>query len=303
MRDGAGTSALRRRKLLVLDVRAEDIAGVLRHRAIEEDRNVRQPARRFQALEVIHQALRTPHRERRDDHGTAAADRRFRNFGQSIGRIALVVVAIAIGRFDEQVIGPFNRLRIEHDGIGVSPEITGEGDRGARPIELDRGGSENMAGMAKTDAASTRKRTILIEGNERQMFKNFLCILQRVERQRRLVFRKAMAIRELGILFLEVSGIGQKDFTKIGSCFGTEDAPCEPLFDQQGEVARVIDMRVRQDNGFDTAWLDRKWLPVLQPQCLEALKQPAVDENAMRPVFDKVLRSGNRTGASQECEV
>ena len=44
MCDGAGTPALGLGKFMILDVLAEDLTGVCRHRAIEEYWNVRQSA-------------------------------------------------------------------------------------------------------------------------------------------------------------------------------------------------------------------------------------------------------------------
>ena len=64
----------------------------------------------------------------------------------------------------------------------------------------------------------------------------------------------------------------------------------------------MVDVRVRQDDGFDTAWLDRKRRPVFQAKRLKPLEQSAVHENATFLVFDKVLRSGDRTDAAQKCE-
>ncbi len=43
------------------------------------------------------------------------------------------------------------------------------------------------------------------------MLERRLRILQGIERQRRFVFREAVAVGELGVLFLQVSGVGQED--------------------------------------------------------------------------------------------
>ena len=139
------------------------------HRAIEEDRNVRQPARGFQPLKVKQQALRPPDGKGRNDHRAAAADRIADNLRQGVCRIALVVPTVAIGRFDHEIVGTIDRYRIDHGGVIVSAEIAGEDDRGAGPIELDGGCAEDVPGAPQPDRASARQWPILFKGNRRQV--------------------------------------------------------------------------------------------------------------------------------------
>ena len=62
-------------------------------------------------------------------------------------------------------------------------------------------------------------------------------------------------------------------------------------------------MGVGQNDGVDTARIDRKRRPILEAQRLEALKQAAIDEQPMIALLDEVLRSGDRTGTAEEGEV
>ena len=50
-----------------------DVRCIHRHRAIQVDRHIRDFAALHQACDMIHDALRTPHRKGRDQYGAATA--------------------------------------------------------------------------------------------------------------------------------------------------------------------------------------------------------------------------------------
>jgi hypothetical protein len=50
--------------------------------------------------------------------------------------------------------------------------------------------------------------------------------------------------------------------------------------DEQRQIAAVIDMRMGENHGVDRVGRHRQRSPVAQPQVLDALKQPAIDEDA-----------------------
>jgi hypothetical protein len=54
-----------------------------------------------------------------------------------------------------------------------------------------------------------------------------------IKGQRRLVLRKSVAVGELGVLLLEMTGIGQEDRAEMGSSAGGEYRPCKAVLDQE----------------------------------------------------------------------
>jgi hypothetical protein len=63
----------------------------------------------------------------------------------------------------------------------------------------------------------------LIEYDRLELFERPDRILQCIERERGFVLGKAVAVRELGVLLLQVPGIGQQDPAKVLGRRGAED--------------------------------------------------------------------------------
>ena len=116
-------------------------------------------------------------------------------------------------------------------------------------------------------------------------------IFHGIERQRRLVLGETVTVRIFGVLFLQITGVGQKDGAEIGRRMGAENGSAKAALDQQRQIAGVVEMGVRENDGVDAARFDRKLRPILEPQRLEPLKQAAVDEQLMLLVLDKVFSS------------
>ena len=76
-------------------------------------------------------------------------------------------------------------------------------------------------------------------------------VFRREERQRRLMVRVALAVRALRVFFLQLGRVGEHDARELGGGRRAEDAAAKPLADEPRQVAAVIEMRVRQDDGVD----------------------------------------------------
>jgi len=55
-------------------------------------------------------------------------------------------------------------------------------------------------------------------------------------------------VKKLGILFLDIGGIFQQYADKVGGGAGAVNFAFKPFFNQSGQVARVVQMRMRQYN-------------------------------------------------------
>ena len=58
---------------------------------------------------------------------------------------------------------------VDHGGVILAPEIAGKHDGASRPVELHRGGAEDMAGAPKPYCGPAFLRLILIEPNRFQL--------------------------------------------------------------------------------------------------------------------------------------
>ena len=125
-------------------------------------------------------------------------------------------------------------------------------------------------------------------------------VLFGVERQRRLMLAIAALVGELRVFFLQVRGVGQHQPAQIGGAAGAMHRALESLRDQPRQPAAVIDVRVREDDGVDRLGRDRQRRPVAQAQLLQALEQPAVEQDSLAIDFEEVLGAGHRAGGTEK---
>jgi hypothetical protein len=137
------------RQLVIRREFAEYFAGVDGHRAVEKDRYVAEASGRLDSFEIIQQRLNAPDGKSRNDNGAATFCRRADDLFDRALRIGPRVQAITIGRFDDQVICFRQRFGLDHDRVIVPSQVTGEGNRCALPLQLERSGPEDVPGMAK----------------------------------------------------------------------------------------------------------------------------------------------------------
>ena len=107
-----------------------------------------------------------------------------------------------------------------------------------------------------------------------------------------------MAVRVLGVLLLQVSRVRQQDPAEVRSRPRAEDGTRETVLDEQRQIARVVEMGMRQNDGIDETRLDWQRRPVAKAKRLEALEQAAVDQQPAVVVLEQVLRAGHRPGST-----
>jgi hypothetical protein len=66
-----------------------------------------------------------------------------------------------------------------------------------------------------------------------------------------LVLGVPLAGRVLGLLFEQVSAVGKQQAAQGHAAMGAVDPAAEPLFDQCGQVARMVQVGVGQDHRVD----------------------------------------------------
>ena len=70
--------------------------------------------------------------------------------------------------------------------------------------------------------------------------------------------------------------------------------------DEARQEARVIDVRVGENNGVDRCRVDREGGPVSPPQFLEPLKLTAINQNPLAISFEEIFGAGDSTRSSEK---
>jgi hypothetical protein len=97
--------------------------GAYRHWAVEVNRQVRNHAPRLEQGHAVHQALRTPHRKRRNHHHAVARRRAVDHLGQPAQRVGGGVCAVTVGGLDHQVVGALDLRRRRQDEVMRAADI------------------------------------------------------------------------------------------------------------------------------------------------------------------------------------
>jgi hypothetical protein len=97
-------------------------------------------------------------------------------------------------------------------------------------------------------------------------------------------------------------GVGQEDAAKLARRRGADDLALEAVLDQQRQVSRMIEMRMREEDLLYAGRVDRQLRPIAQPERLEALKQAAVDEQAATFPFEQIFRARHCACGAKEGE-
>ena len=128
---------------------------------------------------------------------------------EPIAVVVLLVNAVAVGRFDQQVVRLGHRRRIRQHRPAEAPEVPAEQDRPAVDTHADVGRPEQVAGVDELDFDAWRDRHRPLVADRLQLRDRAHRVHFAIQRQRRRVLRRLVPIGELGILFLDPPGVGQ----------------------------------------------------------------------------------------------
>jgi hypothetical protein len=98
------------------------------------------------------------------------------------------------------------------------------------------------------------------------------------------------------------SAVRQYELAEMAGAGRTEDPAAESGRNQPRQIARVIEMRVSQDDRVDRRRFYLKLRPIPLAERLQSLKETAIHQHARAVVLQQVLRSGDRSGRTQKRE-
>ena len=104
-----------------------------------------------------------------------------------------------------------------------------------------------------------------------------------------MVLGRLLLIVVSRFFLLQMCRVRKKNSQEIQGRGCSVNGSAKALFYKTRQIARVIDMRVCQNNGVNRARIDRRILPVPQSQILQSLKEPAVHQEALACGFNEEL--------------
>ena len=225
--------------------------GVDRHRTVEIDRYPWDFFALTQPGDMQHECLGATDGERRDDdHATTGghpADDR-RELGLLVDRD---MGPVAVGRFaDQHVTGGQGRRRI-HKRLLLPSQIATEVQALALDVQTDVGGAQDMAGGMEAHREAGRDLDVAPVVTPLELLQAAAGVVFRVERSRLLVLRIALARCVHRLFFEKMPAVWKQQATQGDAAMGAVDPAPKSLFDQCGEVARMIQMGVGQDHRVD----------------------------------------------------
>ena len=123
-------------------------------------------------------------------------------------------------------------------------------------LKLERDGrrAEQVSCVGKDRAYALAKFDCFLVLAGCHIFKNVQRVLLSVERLDMLAARAlALAVFVLGVALLNVGGVKQHDLHQIRRQARRQDAAVEAVFHQQRDTARVVDVRVGDEQNIDIA--------------------------------------------------
>lgn len=129
-----------------------------------------------------------------------------------------------------------------------------------------------------------------------------LCILERIERFWLLVFGISPPRGKARLFFLDMAAVGQNKPAQICRCFCAKNPPAKPRPDQCRQISRMVQMSMGEQHSVDGVDTHRERFAIARPQLLEALEQPAIDQNAPPQGLDQIARSRHRPGGAKKAQ-
>ena len=241
----------------------------------------------------VQKLLRAAHGERRDDDVASLAERFVDDLGKLVGIAPhLGVVAVAVGRLHHDIVGLFEKLRVADDRLVDVADITGEDDRLVHAVflQFERDGrrAEQMPRVGEHRAHTLAEVDLFFILAGRHVLEDIQRVLLGVERLNVLAARSlALAVFILRIALLNVGGVEQHDLHEVCRQARRQDAAVEAVFHQQRDAARVVDVRVGDEQNIDAAGSESEITVV---ELVASLLQSAVDEDLLAVDLQAVAR-------------
>ena len=110
----------------------------------------------------------------------------------------------------------------------------------------------------------------------------------------------ASLLRVPCLFFLKVAAVRKKQRTQLGGGGSAYDLAAKAIAHQRGNIARMVEMCMRQQHRVDGFGRHRECRAIAITQLLVALKETAIDEDAVSLAFNQIPRSSYGSGGAEE---
>ncbi len=260
----------------------------------------------MELVDLVDQLLGPPQCEGRDEQLAAPAGHPANDLAQAgLGIEDRLVVPVTVGGLDDQGVDRTGgRIGVADDRQARPPDVAREDEPVSAPFrdpEVHRGRAQDVAGVGVLEGQVLAQVVgPAIRQADHQVLHGHR-VLQGVE-WLALRPRPPALLQKLGVLLLDVCGVGQHHGAEVARGGSGEDRAVESLAHQEGETAGVIDVCVAQYHGVDAPGIHRQ-VGVLDPGFGAApLEQPGVEQDPRPGGLEQVHRAGDLAGGAVEGE-
>jgi hypothetical protein len=147
-----------------------------------------------------------------------------------------------------------------------------------------------VTGVDESEGDAIRNRNGALVSNVHKVSDAFLGILFRIK-----WFEKFLAslfptlVEPLRILNLDARRICQDDLAEVARCEGGVDVPAKAILFEVGQIATVIDVRVRKHDSVDGRGVEEEVTISIPGVVTPSLIETAIEKNAGAICFEEVL--------------
>ncbi len=248
-----------------LGMGAEDRRGIDGQRAVDVDLKVgRQVAPLDQVVETVDQLLCTADGEGGHDDLAPLLHRLADDLFQLVvGVLIIGVLAVAVGAFHDQHVGPVEKHGVIENGPVGAAQITGEDDARRLPrarvvhVEHDQGRPQHVPGVVEGQGDARRDLIGALVADADELLQAGQGVGHGVDRlQRRQVVAAALLVQIGHVRLLNLGAITQHDAAQVARGRGGDDVAGEAIADEAGDVAAVVDVGVGEDERVHSAGVE-----------------------------------------------
>ena len=249
------------------------------HRAVDEDRDVRDVAALHQPPQLQEHQLGAVDGEGRDQHAPAPGHRAADRVGQQL-RVRWWVPPVAVRRLDHDRVRLGRVGRRPQERVVRTSEVAAEGHPLPSQAQRGGGGAEDVSRRAQREGDVRSQPQRVLEVHRLDQLQCLLDVAVVVQRERGAVPGEAGVVGVAGVLLLQVGAVPQDDGRQVGGLGGARHPAAETVLDQPRQVAGVVEVGMGEHDVVDACRVDGEGVPVAAPVDRQALVEPGVDQHA-----------------------
>ena len=218
------------------------------------------------------------------------------------------MIAAAVGALHDQIIGVVDEFRVPQDGQAPTSQVAREHQPLlARALLIDiqhhDGAAQDVPRVVESQGHARRDGDGPPVGHADEVRQRGQRVLHRVKGlQRRFALAPPFLVQIADILLLDAGAVFQHRCTQITRSVSGVDVALEPLSHQIGDVARVIDVGVREHHHVDIFGIEGEIQVAFIAELALALVKTAIQQDFGVVDFQQVHGAGDGAGRAPKCD-